>query len=264
LKQSGITSEQLIIWSAPLDIAEQYEIGDGNLKGDFYNCSSPWFGSMCQYKFDIDSPLEFDDIVQATFTNRSLNSVNITTGTCYRFINNCDRGPWPLCLDWREVCDGKVDCFNGDDEQMCEELEMHQCDDDEYRCHNGQCIPYDFARDGVLYHDCLDGSDERDESSRIAYQIGYTLNSHCFDIPTFRCEERTNRYPRKFSCGDGQYNYESLIPATKTYCNNNRDKEMSRVMLTSLNYIENIHCHQAFYCALHANRSFGKVKVLLT
>jgi hypothetical protein len=260
LKQDSVTSEQLIAWSVPIDIAEQYEIGGGNLKGDFYNCSSPWFGAMCQYKFDDDSPPAFNEIVQATFTNRSDNSVNITRGTCYRFIDNCDRGPWPLCLDWREICDGKADCFNGDDEQMCEELEINQCTDDEYRCHNGQCIPSAFAREGLLYNDCLDGSDELDVPTRDPHSI-YMFNHHCFNIPTFRCEERTNRYFHHFSCGDGEYHRASLIPATVTYCQNKRDKEMNRVMLTSLNYIENIRCRQAFYCALHANRSFGKVKV---
>jgi hypothetical protein len=31
---------------------------------------------------------------------------------------------WPLCLDWREICDGKNDCSNGEDEELCDQLEM--------------------------------------------------------------------------------------------------------------------------------------------
>ena len=118
LKQQGVTSEQLVSWSSPIDVIERYEMSNANSKDVFYNCSSPWFGSMCQYKFDNDASITFNDIVQATFANRSDILSNITTGTCYHFLDNCDRGPWPFCLDWHEVCDGKVDCIFGEDEQF--------------------------------------------------------------------------------------------------------------------------------------------------
>lgn len=261
LKERKITSQQLLNWFAPIDIAEQYEMDDGNFKNVFYNCSPPWFGSLCQYRFDDDSPFSFDDIVQATFANRSGDSNNINTGSCYRFLNNCNRGPWPLCIDWREICDKKIDCINGEDELFCDELETNECNDDEYQCHNGQCIPSVFAQETMRSIDCLDGSDEREPTAYNSRGYPPTLNTNCIDIPTFQCEERTPRYGREFSCGDGQFINRANIPATQAYCSNNRDKEMSRLMLTSLNYIENIRCRQAFYCALHANRSFGKVNL---
>ncbi|CAF1074452.1 unnamed protein product [Adineta steineri] len=261
LKQQGISSDQLLTWSGLVDIAEQYEMADKNSKDVFYNCSTPWFGEMCQYKFDDDSPSEFNQIVQNTFDNRSGILGNITSGTCYRFLKDCDRGPWPLCLDWREICDGKSDCFNGEDEQMCEELEVNQCAEDEYRCHNGQCIPSVFSHDGMLNLDCLDGSDEREYYATGNNKPAYTFSSNCINIPTFRCEERSNRYLNRFSCGDGQYNNNADMPATTTYCKNNRDKEINRKLLFVFDYIENIRCRQTFYCALHANRSFGSDRI---
>ena len=112
----------------------------------------------------------------------------------------------------------------------------------------------------MLNTDCLDGSDEVELAQRDSNNV-YTFNYNCFTNPTFRCEERTNRYVWHFSCGDGQYNPVPLIPIAIARCQNNRDKEINRIVLTSLDYIENIRCRQAFYCALHANRSFGKVKV---
>ena len=83
----------------------------------FYNCSSPWFGSMCQYKFNYDLSMSFSDIVDSTISEKTIKTLNFTTGTCYRFLDDCNQGLWPLCFDWREVCDGKIDCLNGSDEQ---------------------------------------------------------------------------------------------------------------------------------------------------
>jgi hypothetical protein len=63
------------------------------------------------------------------------------------------------------VCDGDIDCWNGGiDEQHCIQLEMNECQDNEYRCRNGQCIPNDFLQDNYFTPDCLDTTDEDIES----------------------------------------------------------------------------------------------------
>jgi hypothetical protein len=251
LKEQGITSEQLLAWFAPIDVAERYEMNNSDFDV-FHNCTSPWFGFKCQYKFDYNLSLSFSDIVKATSKEYSSANNNATTGTCYRFLDNCNRELWPMCLDWREICDGKMDCTSGEDEQWCNQLEMTQCADDEYRCHHGsQCIPLVFAKDSRLSIDCLDGSDEID------VQMSYTssMNTYCTDVSTFRCQERTSRYPWSFQCGDGQYLFTYRIPGRITMCSNKRDIEYSRAILTSLNHISDNDCRQAFYCALHSNRS---------
>ena len=119
---------------------------------------------MCQYKFDYDTTgFLFGDIVRATFASRFDVDQNMEINTCYSFLLNCSRGPSPICLDWREICDGKFDCINGEDEEFCEQLELNECDHDEYRCqYGGQCIPLTFVNDGRANVDCLDGSDEID------------------------------------------------------------------------------------------------------
>ncbi|CAF4736200.1 unnamed protein product, partial [Rotaria sp. Silwood2] len=73
----------------------------------------------------------------------------------------CNRGPFPACLDWSEICNGQVDCLDGEfDEEHCWQLEINECNDNQYQCINGQCIPQLFYRDDINTPDCLDGSDE--------------------------------------------------------------------------------------------------------
>jgi hypothetical protein len=44
--------------------------------------------------------------------------------------------------------------MDGVDEDYCEKLEFNECEDDEYRCLNGMCIPDDYWLDGD--YDCMD------------------------------------------------------------------------------------------------------------
>jgi hypothetical protein len=76
LKKQDVTSAQLLTWMAPIDVAEPYEKYGGNSDNIFYNCSPPWFGSVCQYKFDYDIPFLFGDIVDA-LSQVALNFVKI-------------------------------------------------------------------------------------------------------------------------------------------------------------------------------------------
>ena len=251
LKKRGVTSEQLLAWLAPIDVAERYEMNVNHFDV-FYRCSSPWFGSTCQYKLDNGTLTSFRDIVQATFKDYSYILRNNSNGTCYRFLAGCNDQAWPFCLDWREICDGKVDCANGEDERWCDQLQWTTCADDEYRCHfGGQCISNKFFKDSRLSVDCLDGSDENEFS--MPYSV--LLNAPCTDVSTFRCQERISRYPRSFQCGDGQYVHTSEVPSLLNFCSNNRDRESSRLMLTSLEHIPNNECRQAFHCALFSNRT---------
>ncbi|CAF4482795.1 unnamed protein product, partial [Didymodactylos carnosus] len=108
-----------------------------------------------------------------------------------------------MCLDWREICDGNFDCMNGEDEQLCQLLEINECSDTEFRCHySGECIPSTFVGDGKASKDCLDGTDETVKQDKQNY-----LGTKCVKTPTFQCEESTSRHPRTFSCGDGQFKH---------------------------------------------------------
>ncbi|CAF1452623.1 unnamed protein product [Adineta steineri] len=111
-----------------------------------------------------------------------------------------------MCLDWREICDGKIDCIRGNfdiDEEYCSELDITECKEDKYRCHNGaQCIPLIFFRDGRTSKNSLDGTDE----TEYFCQSGFSLVEKplkSIDLMIFACEELTCRRPHACSCGDG-------------------------------------------------------------
>ncbi|CAF1353414.1 unnamed protein product [Adineta steineri] len=223
LSLQGITSEDLLQWSISIDIIEQYSIYlvKNDTKFDkfiFNNCSSLWFGSNCQYTFNLSISIEsFGDYVNASFKARKQYEKKLLIHTCYPYLSGCYRGPEPMCLDWREICDGKIDCIEGDfgvDEKYCHELEVTECNNEnEYRCHNGaQCIPLEFYRDGFTSRDCLDGTDE------VPQFLGYINHPdppgfNCIDKIIFACEETTCRYSGYFSCGDGEciYNYGTVF-----------------------------------------------------
>ncbi|CAM4828686.1 unnamed protein product [Rotaria magnacalcarata] len=206
LRRHNITTQQLLSWSAPIDLVEQYQfyLDESNsslslLSNElFYNCTKPWFGLRCQYSFEFSEELSIYNIVEAEFSRKasySESSKMLITLPCYVHLK-CDRGG-PLCLDWREVCDGRVDCLDGGlDEAFCFDVEINECSETEYRCHNGLCIPEEFWNDGIGDADCLDRSDE---IADVAYPRS------CFQDPTFRCEEHACRMNwHQFPCGDGQ------------------------------------------------------------
>ena len=186
LNQKKITSEQLYRWSAPIDIVERYQFYLNQLSAQnrslsietdlFYNCTSLAFGPQCQYKLDIPNlyPSMHENIER--YYEEQYESYLPMTMTCYAHLK-CDRGITSVCLDWTEVCDGKVDCNDGIDEQNCWPLTTNVCEDNEYRCDNGQCIP--LTSSVKLFH-CLDLSDARPST------ISYFMENF---IPSFGNED---------------------------------------------------------------------------
>jgi len=188
LSQQNVTSQDLYRWSAPIDLIEDYQfyLNQQLLSVEekfFYNCTLPRFGSLCQYEL-ISYHQDFSslkDIIHHFFGNFDYDS--ITTFTCYIDLQ-CYRGPSPVCLQWTEICDGKIDCLDGGfDEIHCWQLEINECMDNEYRCYNGQCISNDFYQDFTDIPDCLDGTDE--VLSHSDYQSFCVFD----DEPSFECED---------------------------------------------------------------------------
>ncbi|CAF1197918.1 unnamed protein product [Adineta steineri] len=119
LYRLNITSHEILLWSSSIDLAEQYEYyldqpTQSNLSNKkFFNCTRPWFGSRCQYSFESNK----DKLMQKSFETALTD--DIFNGTCYILLE-CDRGGSSMCLDWREMCDGRIDCLNdGVDEIQC-------------------------------------------------------------------------------------------------------------------------------------------------
>ncbi|CAF3851051.1 unnamed protein product [Rotaria sordida] len=190
LSKRNITSQQLYLWSTPIDIVERYQFYLNQLSTSydksletqiFYNCTFPRFGPMCQCEMNYyyESQLSLYDIIHDYYNRYPYNSTSLT---CYIHLQ-CIRGPSPLCINWKEICDGRVNCIDGKfDEEHCWQLEINECNDNEYRCTNGQCIPKSFFRDNRDIPDCIDTSDE--------YGIEDSRPSECYGgEPSFKCED---------------------------------------------------------------------------
>ncbi|UJR07191.1 hypothetical protein I4U23_011479 [Adineta vaga] len=190
LSIENITSEQLYLWSTPIDIIENYQFylnelslfNKSSLSQEvFYNCTFPRFGSMCQYEFDHYRPQHssFMEIIDDFYSTYQYKPINFT---CYIHLE-CHHEHSPICLDWTDICNGRIDCFDTElDEKDCWQLEINECHDDEYRCINGQCIPKSFVLDEENFPDCLDRSDE--------YIGAYNENNGCNqEKPSFKCED---------------------------------------------------------------------------
>lgn len=265
LKQRNISSQDLLAWSAPIELAERYE-NFLNLPNKtaaleiFYNCTSSWFGPLCQYTFDSNKTI--DQIVRETFLAKEESGVDktniqVTNLTCYVHLE-CNRGPPPICFDWREICDGRIDCIGtGIDEIGCLKLEANECDENEYRCHRGMCVPREFLNDNSFNPDCLDRTDENDDNAlKTERTIGFNL---CFQDPAFRCEESDYFLGlRGFVCGDGQYIQIAESQAEASYltpefrCRNNRDKILYRSALLDIrrSSMMSLKCFLALSCLI--------------
>ncbi|CAM4765337.1 unnamed protein product [Rotaria magnacalcarata] len=199
LYRLNVTSHEVLLWSSSIDLAERYQdYIDQPMKANrvnelLFNCTSPWFGSYCQYSFEIDS--NYSETMLSVQPKVHIVDA-ITHSTCYVLLK-CDRGAEPMCLDWREVCDGRIDCLNdGVDESQCFQLEINECSENEYRCHNGLCIPKKYWQDGFDEAECLDKSD-------LSYSV--PCPDTYLRLSMFICEEYACRSDEgRFSCGDGE------------------------------------------------------------
>jgi hypothetical protein len=105
LRSMNVTYQQLYEWYAPTDIIEEYIAG--RQTGVFVNCSGTMsFGSKCEYTFNSDEPFMAEVNKQFKAKDFVPNNLSLyTNGTCYEMNDTgCES---VICLDWREICDGK-------------------------------------------------------------------------------------------------------------------------------------------------------------
>jgi hypothetical protein len=150
---------------------------------------------------------------------------------------HCNAGA--LCLEWRQVCDGIMNCEDGVDERNCELLEFNQCTLDEFQCRNGMCVPHAFLFDGTI--DCFDASDEQESS------LMRDVFAKCAHKSSFECDERLCR-KNEFSCGDGSCVPWSTLLHHRQQCENLRDLfvhcETRRISKGIMKTIEDTGCCQ--------------------
>lgn len=221
LKRNNISAEQLLKWFAPVDLISDYQeflaygFGENEI---FCNCSQSdrSFGMRCQYTMLLIKS-SFTELVDAIFAQKKKDDIRILTEandvTCYELFN-CTTYTG-FCLDWRQICDSRIDCFNGRDEEHCLEKELSECDEKtEYRCMSGHCIPRIFLFD--LTPDCPDWDDEQN-----MFFVNATYEE-CFRWALSDCEEHSCGLS-SFSCGDGQCVNFVMAEVYAQLCHNHRD-----------------------------------------
>ncbi|CAF3820942.1 unnamed protein product [Adineta steineri] len=211
LKMLNIEPMEILKWNSGIELADLYAayLNRFDHESDYgkhhflCNCTKiGTFGKFCEYNFMSNST--FEETIEHQFYLKSehyFGSQYIGNRTCYTSLE-CNYGL--LCLDWRNICDGKQQCIDGLDEDNCELLEYNECHSNEYRCSNGQCIDEEFFLDGDI--DCMDRSDEQYK----ILQLSHIVFIHCAFKPDFNCDEVL--VPRnQFSCGDGQFHRDSYL-----------------------------------------------------
>ena len=205
-------------WKSSLDKADQYahylqqpaDAKEGEKQ--LCECIDPKsFGKNCEYLLPLGNA--FTDVVATKFWINFGKLTYVGEIVCYSTLK-CDFGL--LCLDWRDICDGVQQCMFGLDEENCDKLEFNECEENEYRCMNGMCIPDEYFLDGE--YDCMDMSDEKESF----YDI------RCpFESASVECDDRVCP-SNLWSCGDGQCIKERSVLASwyahYTSCFNRRDQ----------------------------------------
>ena len=128
LHEKQVSSEELYAWSAPIDVIERYQDylnnpSTKNARQFFYNCTPPSFDPCCEYSFEWF--ISFPNIVWNIYQmKRYYGNSQVTYFPCYMHLPSCSSNSSLICLDWRNICDGKLDCENGIDEYDCFSLEI--------------------------------------------------------------------------------------------------------------------------------------------
>ncbi|CAF3833592.1 unnamed protein product, partial [Rotaria sp. Silwood1] len=157
------------------------------------NCTiSGTFGKYCEYQL-THGATSFSQAIEAQFRQKaddSWNTQRYGSILCYGTLPCSSNN---FCLDWRDICDGIQHCAGGIDEENWDKLEFNECEEDEFRCTNGMCIPEEFWLDGNC--DCMDWSDELD---CLRNRGSCSLGPYAMECDERICERN------EYFCGDGE------------------------------------------------------------
>ncbi len=205
-------------WKSSIEKAEQYSRYTKNsseVDGYVCECRDPQsFGKNCEYLLPMGTTFAQTATVETALKSENPAYVQIYGDIICYITLECNSGL--LCLDWREICDDVQQCMAGLDEENCDILEFNECENDEYRCMNGMCIPEEYFLDGEF--DCLDWSDE----------IQYYDDANCpIEGVSARCDDRICP-PNQYSCSDGQcilnrFDFQ-IMSQIKRECRSRRDQ----------------------------------------
>lgn len=155
LRQKNTTPNDLLLRSVSIEDADRYaaylvaiNISDAN-NDTLCLCTEPrTFGKYCEYLYEVESSFSDNLIEQFNSKIDYWEGLMYASIYCYETVE-CNSGL--MCLDWRDICDGKQQCMLGVDEDNCDLLEFNECEPDEYRCRNGMCVPEEYFVDGESF-----------------------------------------------------------------------------------------------------------------
>lgn len=235
LLERHVTPHEILKWSSSAEKVDDYAkfyydksllVAENNF---LCNCSKRGtFGKYCEYQL-LFNTMSFSESIENQFLRKRdiVENQRWAAIVCYETLS-CDFGL--LCLDWRNICDGQQQCMDGLDEESCDKLEFNECEENEYRCSNGMCIPDLYFLDGE--NDCMDQTDENSIE-----------DPECFIIPLpIECDETISGRDY-WSCGDGEqitassrWPFQTAIRAIQ-YCNN----------LRNFNYMCETYTHESIW-----------------
>jgi hypothetical protein len=155
LLNRSINPNEVLHWNSSVEMADIYAsifYNNSLIKDDddrfLCKCTkSGTFGKYCEYQLTHERSL-FSESIKAQFQQKKHDSWNTQRYGKILCYNTLSCNSSKLCLDWRDICDGTQQCPNGIDEENWDKLEFNECEDDEFRCENGMCIPEEFWLDG--------------------------------------------------------------------------------------------------------------------
>ncbi|CAF3998423.1 unnamed protein product, partial [Adineta steineri] len=163
LSELNITSYQLYLWSAAIDVIESYQLylyrlstlGETSLATKvFYNCTLPRFGPRCQYfsLFTLNQYPSLHERFHAYYQQTSSQPLQLS---CYIHLQ-CNFGSPYICLDWNHVCDGFIQCIDGIDEKDCLQMEINECKENEFRSYSKNYLLNNINSVNIPEYICYD------------------------------------------------------------------------------------------------------------